>query len=481
MSAAGQTFWYQHFRSIGFDLCAIILVWVPGGALEIYQVHDAGFRIMLIWSLLGLVAGIIGAWGGEQWRVLHAILVAVMLIATRIVVTRAQGHPLSVGSDLLPGVFAVLGGLVQWVMSLTLSRLRHWARQKRQAWVYETSDGRRLRVFSPPSFSVASHVVSGLAIGAFLLIPVCFVVMLMDGVPLKGSHFIPMIFIGIGCWCWRWAKKLDVSLPSRKFVNDGRPFVLYLRSFLDDTDGNIDLDGRKPSLTTEQRVAAAFGELGTVIAIGHPGEALPILGAQRFYVEGEDWREVVRDLLTRAHAVVLRAGCTPGLRWELEQVVRSTPPEKRVLFLSFVASMTASRQTQYHEFCRWAGSFWGTPLPAEIGTSLMIYFDKSDRPRLLDPSSVADLEGHPLVGPLSRLAKDEQLRILAAATRRDTIRLIAGLVALPLGLALGVLAMKLTWSYMDEWSILVGMVPAVLPVVFFGYCKRSVRKRRLDV
>jgi hypothetical protein len=66
--------------------------------------------------------------------------------------------------------------------------------------------------------------------------------------------------------------------------------VLYLRSFND--DASVDYTGSVnplgPRRTVEMRLAKALMSVGPVISIGHPGERLPELGANRFYVSDAD-------------------------------------------------------------------------------------------------------------------------------------------------------------------------------------------------
>jgi hypothetical protein len=99
-------------------------------------------------------------------------------------------------------------------------------------------------------------------------------------------------------------------LAGETLSQDKRPPIVYLRSF--DADDKAEPD--------EHVLAKILQETGPFIAIGRPGDTLPPFGgASRFYVEDENWRQVVADLLDRAALVVLRAGKTEGLSWEVSQ------------------------------------------------------------------------------------------------------------------------------------------------------------------
>ena len=100
-------------------------------------------------------------------------------------------------------------------------------------------------------------------------------------------------------------------------ASDRRPPILYLRSFDDDEKAGTD----------EFVLAKIFEEVGPFVAIGRPGDKLPPLGASRFYVADDTWRGAVDDLLGRAALVLLRAGKTQGLLWELQQCRKRLSPK----------------------------------------------------------------------------------------------------------------------------------------------------------
>jgi len=113
--------------------------------------------------------------------------------------------------------------------------------------------------------------------------------------------------------------------------------ILYLRSF------EIDEDTSRPSIleffgillatsTPEQKLAQQLSRVGPVIAIGRPGEALPPLGAARFYVTDELWKQKVADVAAASRLVVWTSGVSEGLRWEISYLLRSLPTERLVLW-----------------------------------------------------------------------------------------------------------------------------------------------------
>ena len=78
----------------------------------------------------------------------------------------------------------------------------------------------------------------------------------------------------------------------------------------------------------EEALAALMAEVGPVVAIGRPCDRLPPLGASRVYVVGDDWQTFVGDLIDKAALVLVIAGATSGLKWELEQCYKRVEPKR---------------------------------------------------------------------------------------------------------------------------------------------------------
>jgi hypothetical protein len=130
-------------------------------------------------------------------------------------------------------------------------------------------------------------------------------------------------------WLWKRGKRHLAPGAAQALARDPRPPVLYLRSFA----------GERAISGEEEALARIMEELGPFVAIGQPGERLPPLGASRFYVPGSDWQTFVVDLLGSSRLVLLAAGGTQGLGWELSQCVKLIEP--RNLLVLVPASSTA--------------------------------------------------------------------------------------------------------------------------------------------
>ncbi|MFI9834845.1 hypothetical protein ACIHIX_45050 [Streptomyces sp. NPDC051913] len=137
------------------------------------------------------------------------------------------------------------------------------------------------------------------------------------------------------------------ELPDRKFT-------LYLRPF--DVDHDLNKVMQAPRASLRERVTHTSGRtfeealarglrrrFGRVVAVGRPGERLPLPGADRFYLPLAEWQAPVSGLIGRARIVALVTGSSPGTLWELTECMRLLPPQ-RLLLLVF------SDEVEYEEF-----------------------------------------------------------------------------------------------------------------------------------
>lgn len=271
-------------------------------------------------------------------------------------------------------------------------------RHPQREWEYHTASGRSIRALAPWNFPVAARIWQGAAV---LLVAQG----LMESAGVAGllwlllphmslAIFFPLILLVIGIIsslspglaCWWIARRQSVPSVDEALARDPRPPVVFLRPF--DDDGK-QLEGEgiwyefRHSMNAlfrrskEQRLEKILKGIGPLVAIGRPGEELAELGAARMYVSDDDWQAVVEDLLGRAAAVVLQAGQSPGLRWEVEKAVSLVPPSRVLLFLPFRLVRRSRREAMYRNFLSWAQVFFPMPLPPKLGRSFFISFQDS--------------------------------------------------------------------------------------------------------
>lgn len=116
---------------------------------------------------------------------------------------------------------------------------------------------------------------------------------------------------------------------------DRRRPILFLRSFKDDTAitnvTGADEPVREDYLDRLEDVLAKIaGQYGPVIAVGQPG-MLPKSGAARAYYAGDDWRGAVATWMDQSLFVVMIAGYTKGVRWELDTAIARGHARKLIL------------------------------------------------------------------------------------------------------------------------------------------------------
>jgi hypothetical protein len=132
---------------------------------------------------------------------------------------------------------------------------------------------------------------------------------------------------GCGGFCYLRGRQLRAKALAQQVWADARSPVIFLRSF--ESDGP-DAENFVP--TEEELLAKAVNGIGPLIAIGKPGETLPKLGAMRLYVPDAIWQQTVKEKLKEARLIVVQAGMSEGLWWEISQCLLAASPDKVVLF-----------------------------------------------------------------------------------------------------------------------------------------------------
>jgi hypothetical protein len=123
-------------------------------------------------------------------------------------------------------------------------------------------------------------------------------------------------------------------------ASDRRRPVLLLRSFADESMSIAEAPsfvltwGQMSSLARmEESIADQLRPFGPLIAIGKPGESLPRLGASRNYYSDAQWQAAALELMREALLIVVIAGVSPGLRWELEAIARAGHQSKLLVLM----------------------------------------------------------------------------------------------------------------------------------------------------
>lgn len=126
---------------------------------------------------------------------------------------------------------------------------------------------------------------------------------------LLSAHWLTLFGLA-ACSAYVLAAALRPGARAALAVPDTR-CVLFLRSFA---------ERRLPRL--ERACALALARHGVFLAVGDPRERAPGLSGLRTYEPDDQWQATVEAFLRRSSVVVVVAGDTPGLRWELQTIQR---------------------------------------------------------------------------------------------------------------------------------------------------------------
>jgi hypothetical protein len=123
------------------------------------------------------------------------------------------------------------------------------------------------------------------------------------------------------------------------------PGVLYLRPFRKDPESQ-----RTHSTfifysfkTYEEQIKSAFERIGQVRAVTGPAEKLAPLGAERVPLPDEEWQSEVTEWIKKAHLILIRASPSPGVVWEVGQVLSLGRADSTLL-------LVPDDGTEYREF-----------------------------------------------------------------------------------------------------------------------------------
>lgn len=190
----------------------------------------------------------------------------------------------------------------------------------------------------PGTFQIRSGIT--LIVGGFL---VSVIVGYLDAreidVPFATGLISLVMIVGGAFLCWR-GRQYRAKATAQSIIEDSKPDVLYLRAF--DTDSSVlrfvGWSFLLPRLiagvvTEEEQLRDVLRPFGDLVAIGRPGEKLPTPGAARLYVSDAQWQSVVSDQMRSAALVIIRAGHSTGLLWELKQAFESLDPTKLLILV----------------------------------------------------------------------------------------------------------------------------------------------------
>src|SRR5262249_33472274 len=158
-----------------------------------------------------------------------------------------------------------------------------------------------------------------------------------------GSLLVGLLVAAWGARIYRRARRAAMLPGGVLTKKDTRPIVLYLRSFRDDSGIKLRARAANGRILPERLVKIPFEEVvtdhlwsyGPVLAIGDPRakSKRASLGAARDYADDSSWHQKVTELIQQAAMIVVVAGGTEGLAWEIDTIARLGSLWKLVLLL----------------------------------------------------------------------------------------------------------------------------------------------------
>ena len=165
---------------------------------------------------------------------------------------------------------------------------------------------------------------------------------------------------------WRRSRKLAALDAQEVLKRDPRSPVIYLRSFVDDSElmqaewdvvlktdagssARADAGKEESALARawrrysigwlstsgriEEGIAPEFKSIGPFVGIGAPNEPLPELGAARAYFTSETWQDAIVKWVDMARLIIKVAGPTKWIRWELDTIIDCGALSKLVILI----------------------------------------------------------------------------------------------------------------------------------------------------
>lgn len=160
----------------------------------------------------------------------------------------------------------------------------------------------------------------------------------------------------------RWSAQRHRYNAYQKLCTVGRAPVLYLRPFSFDHLHELPLEVARK---VDERLAEQYEQYGPVIAVGEPNDKGPMPGPVRLYFDDDTWRAGVIYLMSISRFVIIQAGISQGVLWELGIARRLLEPEKLIISVAD-ASNPDIADSCYYDFKKCAEVLLGCDLPVNL-------------------------------------------------------------------------------------------------------------------
>ena len=136
---------------------------------------------------------------------------------------------------------------------------------------------------------------------------------------------------------YKYLKRMNLGIITfDELLKSKVPFILYLRSFDDDSRGiNLPVSPFNPLnifIYSFEEIISNNVKNSLLITVGKPNEKIPELGATRLYLQQDNWKQCVSELIHKANYIIIKPSRSDGFNWELETILKEKLINKIVIY-----------------------------------------------------------------------------------------------------------------------------------------------------
>jgi hypothetical protein len=231
---------------------------------------------------------------------------------------------------------------------------------------------RRPRQDMKPETTYRSGTVATLLIGG---IATFFLILFLGRVAKYPLIFLWSVAVSLIVFLEKKRTRLKTPYFTLEDAPADTPTLLYLRSFLSDSDVPSHVMSLSFLDTPEEAINQLYPD-HIVVAFANPHEDHPILGARKIQHAHDEWQERALHLLDRSELIIARIGTTRSIIWELHNIWKSKRLHKTILFNP--PDDRVDHRTIRHILAE--ATFGAIALPHEADGAAFIGFDDRDNP-----------------------------------------------------------------------------------------------------
>ncbi len=181
-----------------------------------------------------------------------------------------------------------------------------------------------------PTLHWPGHPVRTL-IYAVLLAPSYFLFLALD----KAVPVVPFVPLVIPIAMLVLLQRAYMMSADKILALDTRAPVLFLRSFAAERTRlwGKGVVGKLRGKTIDEAIAPAAKMVGPFVAIADPNSRLPRLGAAKTYYSDDTWQSAISRWVDMAQMIVMVAGRTEGIHWEVGHIFKKNAHTKLIVML----------------------------------------------------------------------------------------------------------------------------------------------------